>query len=331
MELRFTHYRILQRLFITTVIIGLCFSSVWAQTRTVTGTVTDQEDGSAIPGVNVVLKGTFKGTSSDVNGSYSITVDDANPILVFSFVGYNPIEVVVENRSIVNISMMLSSSTLDEVVVTALGIKREEKSLGYSVAKVDGKDMNRVTTENVLNGLSGKVAGVAISSTGGTGSSVSMVIRGAKSLSSDNQPLFVIDGVPIINTLNNVSQIGGDNRVDYGNAISDLNPDNIESISILKGPSAAALYGSRAGNGVVLITTKNGSKNNKMTVNVPIRSLINLLGFWTCTQSLLLEYYLLRLQITPIQAACCILMKVLREVLAQSWIKDIMRYNGIVL
>ncbi|MFT7248205.1 MAG: TonB-linked SusC/RagA family outer membrane protein [Arcticibacterium sp.] len=268
MELRFTHYRILQRLFITTIIIGLCFSSVWAQTRTVTGTVTDQEDGSAIPGVNVVLKGTFKGTSSNVNGSYSITVDDANPILVFSFVGYNPIEVVVENRSIVNISMMLSSSTLDEVVVTALGIKREEKSLGYSVAKVDGKDMNRVTTENVLNGLSGKVAGVAISSTGGTGSSVSMVIRGAKSLSSDNQPLFVIDGVPIINTLNNVSQIGGDNRVDYGNAISDLNPDNIESISILKGPSAAALYGSRAGNGVVLITTKNGSKNNKMTVNV---------------------------------------------------------------
>lgn len=268
MELRSTYYRMLRRLFITTVIIGLCFSSVWAQTRTITGTVTAQEDGSVIPGVNVVLKGTFKGTSSNASGSYSIAVDDANSILVFSFVGYNPIEVVVGTRSIVDVSMALGSSTLNEVVVTALGIKREEKSLGYSVAKVDGEDMNRVTTENVLNGLSGKVAGVSISSTGATGSSVSMVIRGAKSLSSDNQPLFVIDGVPIINTLNNVSEIGRDNRVDYGNAISDINPDNIESVSILKGPSAAALYGSRAGNGVVIITTKNGSKSNKMTVNV---------------------------------------------------------------
>ncbi|AWV98506.1 SusC/RagA family TonB-linked outer membrane protein [Arcticibacterium luteifluviistationis] len=268
MELRFTYHRMLRRLFITTVIIGLCFSNVWAQAQAITGTVTAEEDGSVIPGVNVVLKGTFKGTTSNASGKYSIDVENANSVLIFSFVGYNPIEVPVGTRSIINVSMSQNSSTLNEVVVTALGIKREEKSLGYSVAKVDGEDMNRVTTENVLNGMSGKVAGVSINSTGATGSSVSMVIRGAKSLSSDNQPLFVIDGVPIINSLNNVSEIGRDNKVDYGNAISDLNPDNIESISVLKGPSAAALYGSRAGNGVVIITTKNGSKNGKMTVNV---------------------------------------------------------------
>lgn len=268
MELRSTNHRVLRRLLFTTVIIGLCFSNVWAQSRTVTGKVTAKEDGSVIPGANVVLKGTNRGTASNANGSYSIDVNGDNPILIVSFVGYDPQEIVVGSRSIVDVTMTLNSSTLNEVVVTALGIKREEKSLGYSIGKIDGKDMNRVTQENVLNGMSGKVAGVAINSTGGTGSSVSMIIRGAKSLSNDNQPLFVIDGVPIINTLNNVSQIGGDNRVDYGNAISDLNPDNIESISVLKGPSAAALYGSRAGNGVVIITTKNGSKTGKMTVNV---------------------------------------------------------------
>ncbi len=274
MELRSTHPCMLRRLFITTVLIGLCFSNVWAQTRTVTGKVTDNVDGSPIPGVNIVIKGTNKGTSSDATGNYSIEVKDANPTLIFSFVGYNPIEMTVANQSVMNISMSQNSSTLNELVVTALGIKREEKSLGYSVGKVDGGALNRVPQENILNGMTGKVAGVAISSTGGAGSSVSMVIRGAKSLSNDNQPLFVIDGVPIINTLNNVSQIGGDNRVDYGNAISDINPDNVESVTILKGPSAAALYGSRAGNGVVLITTKNGSKNNKMTVNVSTNTVL---------------------------------------------------------
>ena len=119
----------------------------------------------------------------------------------------------------------------------------------------------------MLNGLAGKLPGVTINSTGGTGSSVSMVIRGATSLVNDNQPLFVVDGVPIANTLNNITEIGRDNKVDYGNAISNLNPEDIESISVLKGPSAAALYGSRAGNGVVLITTK-GAKSDKMTVSV---------------------------------------------------------------
>lgn len=268
MKLNFTLRSMLRGLVFYGFLLGVCAPTAWAQTRTVTGKVTAKEDGSAMPGVNVVLKGSQKGTSTNANGNYSIEVSGSSSVLVVSFVGYEATEVQVGNRSTVDIELNVSSESLKEVVVTALGIKREEKSLGYSVGKVDGKDLSRISNENILNAMSGKVAGVAINATGGTGSSVSMVIRGAKSLSNDNQPLFVIDGVPIINTLNNVGQIGGDNRVDYGNAISDLNPDNVESVSILKGPSAAALYGSRAGNGVVIITTKNGSKAKKMTVNL---------------------------------------------------------------
>lgn len=235
--------------------------------RTITGKVSGQ-DGASIPGVNVVLKGTQRGTSTNSAGQYSIDVTGDNPVLVFSFVGYILKEVQVNNRSVVDVSLIANTENLNEVTVTALGIKREDKSLGYSVGKVDGKEFNRVSQENVLNAMAGKVAGVAISSTGATGSSVSMVIRGAKSLSNDNQPLFVVDGVPIANTLNNVTEIGTDNKVDYGNALSSINPDDIENVSILKGPSAAALYGSRAGNGVVLITTKSGSKVKKMTVTI---------------------------------------------------------------
>jgi TonB-linked SusC/RagA family outer membrane protein len=260
--------RMLQCLLLTIMAVGLCLPDARAQSRTVSGKVTSLEDGMDIPGVNVVLKGSQKGTSTNANGKFSIEVNGNNAVLIFSFVGYEAQEVAVGSRSIVDVALALDAANLKEVVVTALGIKREEKSLGYSVGKIDGKELNRVVQENVLNGMAGKVAGVTVSSTGGTGSSVSMVIRGANSLSNDNQPLFVIDGVPIANTLNNVSQGGNDNRADFGNSISNLNPDDIENISILKGPSAAALYGSRAGNGVVLITTKNGSKAKKMTVSV---------------------------------------------------------------
>lgn len=227
------------------------------------------QDGSVLPGVNVVVKGTRSGTTTDGFGNYSLSVPDGgNVVLVFSYIGYVTQEVALGNRTVLDISLEESTEILQEAVVTALGIKREERSLGYSIGKVEGKELTRVAQENVLNSMAGKVAGVSISSTGGTGSSVSMIIRGATSLSSDNQPLFVVDGVPIANTLNNVGQIGDRNIVDYGNAISSLNPEDIESVSILKGPSAAALYGSRAGNGVVLITTKGAGKDKKMTVNI---------------------------------------------------------------
>ena len=234
---------------------------------TVTGKVTAADDGSPLPGVNVYVKGTQIGTITDGDGIYSLNVAEDNGTLVFSYIGFTTQEVAMGGRTTINVVLQPSLESLDEVVVTALGIKREEKSLGYSVGKVDGSDLTRIAQENVLNGLAGKVAGVTISSTGGTGSSVSMVIRGATSLVNDNQPLFVVDGVPIANTLNNITEVGRDNKVDYGNAISNLNPEDIESISVLKGPSAAALYGSRAGNGVVLITTK-GAKSDKLTVSV---------------------------------------------------------------
>ncbi len=267
MHLHFT-YQMLRHLAITTIVFALGISTMVAQTRTITGKITASSDGTGIPGVNIQVKGSQKGTSSNASGTYSLEVSGASPVLSITSIGFDAQEIKVGNRNVVDVVMTSSTQELNEVVVTALGIKREEKSLGYSVGKVSGKDLNRVITENVLNGLSGKLAGVSINATGATGSSVSMIIRGAKSLSNDNQPLFVIDGVPVINTLNNIGQVGNDNRVDYGNAISDLNPDNIESVSVLKGPSAAALYGSRAGNGVVLITTKTGAKSNRMTINV---------------------------------------------------------------
>lgn len=267
MHLHFTQ-QMLRHLAITTIVFALGISTMVAQTRTITGKITASSDGTGIPGVSIQVKGTQKGASSNASGTYSLEVSGASPVLSFTSIGFDAQEIKVGNRNVVDVVMSSSTQELNEVVVTALGIKREEKSLGYSVGKVSGKDLNRVITENVLNGLSGKLAGVSINATGATGSSVSMIIRGAKSLSNDNQPLFVIDGVPVINTLNNIGQVGNDNRVDYGNAISDLNPDNIESVSVLKGPSAAALYGSRAGNGVVLITTKTGAKSNRMTVNV---------------------------------------------------------------
>ncbi|WP_406752203.1 SusC/RagA family TonB-linked outer membrane protein [Aquirufa salirivi] len=267
MKVNFTQQK-LRGWFFSLWLFASCSPMLLAQNQVVTGKISSKQDGSGIPGASVSLKGTSRGSSSNEAGNYSIEVSGPNAVLVFSSVGYDPLEIRVGNQKKMDITLSPATSMLNEVVVTALGIRREEKSLGYSVAKVDGKEMNRVAQENVLNAMAGKMAGVTISSTGGTGSSVSMVIRGANSLSNDNQPLFVIDGVPIANTLNNISQVGNDNRVDFGNSISGLNPEDIENVSVLKGPSAAALYGSRAGNGVVLITTKSGSKSKKMTVNI---------------------------------------------------------------
>ncbi len=234
--------------------------------KTVTGSVSD-EFGEKLPGVNIIEKGTDNGAVTDFDGNFSITVESELSVLEFSFIGMETKDVVVGNQESLNVVLKSSAITMDEVVVTALGISREKKSLGYSVSEVDGEELTAVPQENVLNALSGKVSGVNISSTGGPGSSVSMVIRGATSLTSDNQPLFVIDGVPVFNSLNNVGGTGKRVVVDYGNAISDLNPDDIESMSVLKGPSAAALYGSRAGNGVVIITTKSGKQSKGFGVS----------------------------------------------------------------
>lgn len=248
------------------------------------GTVTSAIDGTSLPGVSIIIKGTVTGTITDSNGEYSIHAPN-NATLVFSFIGFQKQEVAIRGRNLINIEMEESIEALEEIVVTALGIKREEKSLGYSVGRVSGEDLTRVAQENVLSSMAGKVSGVTISSTGGAGSTVSMVIRGATSMTSDNQPLFVVDGVPMASTTSNVGGFGSDNRVDYGNAIADLDPESIESISILKGPSAAALYGTRAGNGVVLITTKKAPDREGMKVTVTSNTVFDIPSRYLNVQS----------------------------------------------
>ncbi|MDB5276795.1 MAG: SusC/RagA family TonB-linked outer membrane protein [Ferruginibacter sp.] len=214
-------------------------------------------------GATISEKGGKATTMSDASGVFEIPVSGSAATLVVSYVGYNNSEIKVKGQTFINAVLeSTNANTLSGVVVTALGITRTKKSLGYDVGQISGEDMNRVTQTNVLNAMAGKVSGVTVSSTGASPtSSVSVVIRGTRSLNSDNQPLFVIDGVPVKNSLSNIgTNTGNSNDVDYGNTISDLNPNDIENVSVLKGPSAAALYGSRAGNGVILITTKSGKK-----------------------------------------------------------------------
>ena len=266
MNLNFYNKRPDRRWWTTLLTVMLLVSHVFAGTSradvTVNGKVTSADDNSALPGVNVYLKGTQTGTITDTEGNYTLSVADENGILVFSYIGYTTQEVAIGGKTSINVNLQPSLESLQEVVVTALGIEREQKSLGYSVGKVDGSSITTVAQENLLSGMQGKIAGVTINQIGTVGSSTSIIIRGAKSLSTDNQPLFVIDGVPVQNQMNNFRSMGDRNEVDYGNAINDINPDNVESISVLKGPAAAALYGSRAGNGVILITTKKGKKGD---------------------------------------------------------------------
>lgn len=231
---------------------------ILAQQRTIEGVVTDNL-GSPLPGVTVVLKGTSQGTVTNLDGEYTIPNVPENVTLQFSFVGMQTQEIEVGNKTSIDVTMIESTIGLEDVVVTALGITREKKSLGYSVGEVSGSDLNETPMGNVLNAVAGKAAGVQVSQMYGlAGSSVNMVIRGGSSLNTNNQPLFVIDGIPVNNGINNNYK-----DADMGNAISDLNTEDIESMSILKGPSAAALYGSRAGSGVVLITTKSGKGAKK--------------------------------------------------------------------
>jgi TonB-linked SusC/RagA family outer membrane protein len=262
---RWKHYLFL---FFALAFAGTVLAGAPYQDVTVSGKVPSSDDGASLTGVNVFVKGTQSGTITDGDGKFSLLVGNGDAILVFSYIGYTTLEVSVAGRTFIDVPLEPNTAMLNEVVVTALGIQREERSLGYAVGKVKGEDLTHVAQENVLNSLAGRLPGITINSTGGAGSSVKMNIRGTRSLNGDNQPLFVVDGIPLNNSLNNISQVGSDNRVDYGNAISDLNPDNIESVSVLKGQSAAALYGARANNGVVIITTKNGSTAKKPTVSV---------------------------------------------------------------
>jgi len=223
---------------------------------TVTGTVTDASDGQPLPGVAVMVRGTTDGVVTDVDGRYSINTDE-NSVLVFSFVGMKTQEIQAR-AGVIDVALSDDLDVLDEVVITGLGISRERKALGYSVQNVKGEELTKVTQYNVANALSGKVAGVQITQAGGAlGASQSITIRGNSSFGS-NEPLIVIDGVPMDNSAG--GQYGGDGNgwLDTGSGLGDINPEDIESISVLKGGSAA-IYGMRAGNGVILITTKKGA------------------------------------------------------------------------
>lgn len=227
--------------------------------KTITGRITDAK-GEPLIGVTIMEKGTTNGSITDYDGNYTLSAA-SNAVLQFSYIGYQSVEMSVEGKTVIDITMNEDTEVLDEVVVTALGIKREKKMLGYAVQELKSDELNKTGDPSVTSALQGKVAGLQMNTSAtGLGGSTKITIRGNSSLSDNNQPLWIVDGVPFSdNSSSDASFFGG---VDRGGASLDINPDDIESISVLKGPNAAALYGSRAGNGVILVTTKKGSKKD---------------------------------------------------------------------
>jgi TonB-linked SusC/RagA family outer membrane protein len=244
----------------------VCFglSNAFAQTK-ITGQVTSSEDGQPIPGVSILVKGlSGVGTSTNIEGKYTLNVPAAGKTLVFSYVGYKSQEVAIGGRAVVDVVLLSVSKQIDELVVTAIGIKKSTKALGYSVQDVKSDKIAKSSNVDVVNSLSGKVAGIQVTNSGGVAGASSFVeIRGSSSLTGNNQPLFVIDGIPVISG----GGIGDVDGVAMGDRSSDINPNDVESISVLKGGAATALYGLRAANGVIIVTTKKGKAGERMKVN----------------------------------------------------------------
>lgn len=234
--------------------------------KDITGTVKDA-NGAGVPGVNVVIKGTSRGTTTNSAGQYSLTVDNNATVLIFSFIGSITQEITVGDRSVIDVMLQEDSKQLNEVVVTALGIERNAKTLTYATQQIDGKKLVDVRDANFVNTLSGKVAGMVVTQgSSGPGSATRVVLRGNRSITGNNNALFVIDGVPVDNTVR--GQVTGDfGGINGSDGANNINPDDIESMNVLKGPAASALYGSRAANGVIMITTKKG-KAGKVAVDV---------------------------------------------------------------
>jgi TonB-linked SusC/RagA family outer membrane protein len=249
------------------------FSALMAQTVTIKGTVTSADDGLPIPSVAVTVKGTTIGTLTDNDGKYSLAVPASTAELTFNFVGMTQMTEAINGRTTINIAMVTEAKGLDEVVVTALGISRDKKSLGYAVQEVNGDNVSKTRETNFVNSLSGKISGVQITQSNTMGGSANVLIRGYKSLMNNNQALFVVDGIPLDNSITNTTDMTeGLGGYDFGNAASDINSDDIESMSVLKGAAATALYGSRASNGVIMITTKKGivKKGIGVTLNTGV-------------------------------------------------------------
>jgi TonB-linked SusC/RagA family outer membrane protein len=248
---------------------------LYAQNVTVTGRVTAKEDGQPLPGVSVGIKGTSTGLQTNADGKYSLAVPQGSS-LTFTFVGYTP-QTVTVTGPVLNVTLAAESRQLGEVVVTgALGITRTRNQQAYAAQQVSGEEVSKTRSSNFVEGLSGKVSGLEIRQNNGLGSSTNVVIRGSKSIFNSNQALFVVDGVPFNNgspsgsTINSADQRTGRGGYDYGSPIQDINPDNIESVTVLKGAAASALYGSQGANGVILITTKKARKGLGIVVNTGV-------------------------------------------------------------
>jgi TonB-linked SusC/RagA family outer membrane protein len=244
-------------------------TSAFAQQRTITGTVIGKDDGLPLPGVSVRVAGSNTGTSASSEGRYTISVPAGAKALEFSALGFTPQTVAIGSSAVIDVVMASDAQALSEVVVTALGIRRNRNELPYAAQEVKGEELTRTRDANFVNGLSGKVAGLDIKQSSTMGGSTNVVMRGFKSMTGNNQALFVVDGIPVSNAnTNSTDQTTGRGGYDYGNAAADVNPDDIESVNVLKGAAATALYGSRAANGVIMITTKKGRKNSLgVTVN----------------------------------------------------------------
>lgn len=246
-----------------TILLWLIPFYLSAQQITVSGIVTDGSDGSPLPGVNVFIntkEGKKGGTITNLSGSYTLKVPANATELVFSFMGMSTVTEQINGRLVINVGMSSESTELQSVAVTALGIKRETKALSYSRQGMDISTLTEAPSTNIMSSLSGRLAGVQITPPSTNTGSARVVIRGNNSITGNNQPLFVIDGIPVDNETGDAKvTTSGNNNLDYGNIAANINPEDVESIEVLKGPNAAALYGSRAANGAILITTKRSS------------------------------------------------------------------------
>ena len=259
----------MKKIYTVLIVVFAFITNVQAQEKSISGTVSSKLDGTTLPGVSIVVQGTARGTETDFDGNYTLRAS-VGETLSFSFIGMKTKTVVIDNSNTVNVALEEDADQLDEIVVTALGIKKSRKSLTYAAQDIKADELNRVKQTNPINSLSGKVAGVSISrSASGAGGSVKVVLRGNSSI-GNNQPLYVVDGIPLSNPTSGqpgdtFGDINGGNR-DGGDALSLINPDDVESLTVLKGASASALYGSAGSNGVILITTKKG-KSGAFKVN----------------------------------------------------------------
>ncbi|MHC1704155.1 MAG: SusC/RagA family TonB-linked outer membrane protein [Tenuifilaceae bacterium] len=257
----------MRNIFTLLLLFSFCVTSAYAQKK-ISGLILDSSNGEPLPAATIIIKGTSIGAYSDAEGKFTIQSNSPEDVLVVSFIGYLKKEVVIGNQTELKISLDLDATMLQDVIVTAIGIKSEKKSIGYAAQEVKGDDISNAQQTNIVNALSSKVAGINVVSSSGTpGASSSITIRGRSSLRADkNSPLFVVDGVPIDNNYD------GSYVYDYSNRAIDLNSDDVESVSVLKGAAAAALYGIRAANGAILVTTKSGNKKGAVKMNITFKT-----------------------------------------------------------